>query len=191
MSEYDKQPQERTISIDGMPLDIVRALIRYLEIQEQAVELDNEKKQLRDVIANYMEAERVDYLNTKVEGDSVHIRSSVKPTTVFDELGLQKELGEQYTLILEPDATKVKKCLPELKEALQPYLAVVGSPTDAAVRAAISNGAVKREQVVPYVKMEDKLSFSVSRRRLGTIRESEGEGYDVDAPDAREREWDE
>ena len=150
---------------DSIPPAIEQLLVRYLEIQESQRLLDEEKARLRDQLADYLHDFQAPFWNPVVAGQPLKIRVKRDTDVVYREELLRQRLGERYVLILRPDPSKVRRHLAEITGCLQPVLDLIGSPHRDAVREAITNGTVRKEEFAGAFEKKDKVTLAVTRFR--------------------------
>ncbi|MBM4034031.1 MAG: hypothetical protein FJ291_19945 [Planctomycetes bacterium] len=145
--------------------EIERVLGRYLEIQQEAHRLEEEKDQLRDILAAHLADLRGLFWFPVVAGCPLRVRYSREVRVDYDAALLQKRLGERYVHVLKPDMAKLRKHLAEVEPRLAPVLSLIGSPSADRVRAAISKGLVAKEEFAGAFKKTLKCNIAVMRVR--------------------------
>jgi len=99
----------------------------------------------------------------EVDGIPLKIRARETTEVEYDEILLRARLGDRYHAILTPDIAKIKRELPHLNSALEPFLPSIGSPSPDKVRAAIASGIMKKEEFDGAFTKSTRRVFSVSR----------------------------
>jgi hypothetical protein len=150
---------------DTVPPAVEQLLLRYLEIQENQRQLDEEKARLRDQLAEYLRDWQAPFWHPVVGGQPLKVRVKRDTEVVYQEELLRQRLGERYALILRPDPAKLRKHLTEITGCLQPVLDLVGSPHRDAVRDAIGNGTVRKEEFAGAYEKKEKVTLAVMRFR--------------------------
>ena len=164
---------------DTTPGPEIEALLsRYLSIQQQEQTLKEEKSALQERLARHMERMGSVLWFPEVAGQKLKVRHQKETVVEYDEEALQKRLGERYAALLEPDWRKIRRHLPVLASALAPHLSVIGSPTAAKVREAVTSGVVKAAEFEGAFRKEVRNRIAVSRVR----------GEDPGTPEAGIRE---
>ncbi len=149
------------------------ALKRYLEIQRQSNEIQEEKSKLQDILTAHLSKYDDGFWFPIVEGVPLKIRFARESSIEYDEETLRSRLGEKYRCILKPDIGKIRTHLDELEEILLPVLDKVGSPDRDKVKEAIEDGVASKEAFAGAFK-------KVSKKRLAVMRvrnEEDGRPY--------------
>ena len=143
--------------------DIKTALKRYLEIQRQDHELQEEKALLQKVLTGHLSKCADGFWFPVVDGTELKVRFARDTDIEYDENLLRSRLGEKYKCLLKPDLRKIRQHLSELEEILSPVLDKVGSPDRDKVKTAIANGDVSREAFSGAFKKETKTRLAVMK----------------------------
>ena len=164
MNENNISPKKNFTRIEAtLPTEIKNTLKRYLEIQRQDHELQEEKALLQKVLSEHLSKSPEGFWFPVVDGTELKVRFARDTEIEYDENLLRSRLGEKYKCLLKPDLRKIRQHLPELEEVLSPVLDKVGSPDRDRVRTAIDNGDVKREVFSGAFRKETKTRLAVMK----------------------------
>lgn len=125
--------------------NVERLLVRYLQIQDEMRQLDEEKASLNRQLCEHMAGYRQPCWFPTVAGQTLKIRVRHEVQVLYDEDLLRQRLGERYVQILRADPTKVRRHLAAVEDLLRPALDRVGSPDRDRVRTAVESGIVPRD----------------------------------------------
>lgn len=161
-----KQPQQsktyEKISAEMTP-EVENLLLRYLEIQRTAHELEDEKSALQEKLAGHLSAHHDGFWFPAVREIPLKVRFFRETEVEYDENLLQSRLGEKYRQILKPDIRKIRSRLAEIEEVLAPVIDKIGSPDRGKVREAITSGAIRAEEFAGAFRKRTRTRLSVSR----------------------------
>ena len=145
--------------------DFDDTLRRYVAIQRQAKQLEEEKQALRDRLVLHMSQQRRTWWKTQMDGTDINVKCTPITEVTYNELLLRERLGDRYVEILDVDLKKMKDHLPEAQPLLAPLLNLVGTPSREKVRDAIERGRIEpRLFDGAYTKTETH-RFAVSSSR--------------------------
>ena len=153
------------MSIPDLTPETAAVLKRYLEIQAEMQRLQEEKAALQETLADVLARHGAAQWSPEVDGQKLKIRCTETPVVEYDERVLRQRLGERFSAILAPDIRKIRRCLGDLEPALAPYLARVGAPSPAKVRAALEGGLVTRDEFAGAFTKTVRRQVAVSRWR--------------------------
>jgi hypothetical protein len=164
MNENSIPPKKNFTRIEAtLTPDIKATLKRYLEIQREDHELQEEKAQLQKLITEYLSKSPEGFWFPVVDGTELKVRYARDTEIEYDENLLRSRLGEKYKCLLKPDLRKIRQHLPELEEILSPVLDMVGTPDRDKVKAAIDSGDVSRETFSGAFRKETKTRLAVMK----------------------------
>jgi len=150
-----------------LPVEIEKALRRYLEIQAEEQRLKEEKNNLREKIGEHMADLEMKYWYPKVDGRPLKVRYRETTAIEYNESLLHDRLGDRYLAILAPDLRKIRLHLDKLESTFNPVLSLIGSPSPEKVRIAIENGVVNKESFAGAFKKTVKRFVAVGRTSPG------------------------
>ena len=150
-----------------LPVEIEKALRRYLEIQAEEQRLKEEKNNLREKIGEHMADLEMKYWYPKVDGQPLKVRYRETTAIEYNESLLHDRLGDRYLAILAPDLRKIRVHLDKLESTFNPVLSLIGSPSPEKVRIAIENGVVNKESFAGAFKKTVKRFVAVGRTSPG------------------------
>ena len=162
--EGDCFVQEASVAYDVSP-QVEATLRRYLEIQKQLKQLEDERQVLRDILVRHMQARRSTYWRTNVDGASVDIRSIPQTVVTYNESLLRERLGNRYNEILELDLKKLKDHLPEAQPLLASLLPIVGTPSREKIRDACEQGRMTPDEFKGAFTKTETQRFAVAPTR--------------------------
>jgi len=154
-----------------LPVEIEKALRRYLEIQAEEQKLKQEKNDLREKIGEHVADLRMKYWYPKIDGQTLKVRYNETTTIEYNETLLHDRLGDRYLSILAPDLRKIRANLDKLESLFTPVLSLVGSPSPDKVRVAIENGIVNKESFTGAFKKTVKRFVAVSKTQARDTRD--------------------
>lgn len=147
--------------------EIEKLLERYLQIQDETRQLDEEKAQLKERLAAHLASFTEPFWFPRVAGQPLKIRVLHTTDVTYNEELLRQRLGERYTQILRPDPAKIRRHLAEVEGLLRPALDLVGSPQRDQVRLAVERGAVPKDAFVGAFEKVSRTTIAVMRHREG------------------------
>jgi hypothetical protein len=150
-----------------LPVEIEKALRRYLEIQAEEQRLKEEKDNLREKICEHMADLEMKYWYPKVDGQPLKVRYRETTAIEYNESLLHTRLGDRYPAILAPDLRKIRLHLDKLESLFTPILTLIGSPSPEKVRSAIENGIVNKESFTGAFKKTVKRFVAVGKAWAG------------------------
>jgi hypothetical protein len=150
-----------------LPVEIEKALRRYLEIQAEEQQLKQEKHDLREKIGEHMADLQMKYWYPKIDGQALKVRYNETTAIEYNETLLHDRLGDRYLSILAPDQRKIRANLDKLESLFTPVLSLVGSPSPEKVRLAIEKGIVNKESFTGAFKKTVKRFVAVGKTRAG------------------------
>jgi hypothetical protein len=150
-----------------LPVEIEKALRRYLEIQAEEQKLKEEKSDLRERISEHMAVLQMKYWYPKIDGQALKVRYHTTTAIEYNETLLHDRLGDRYLAILAPDLRKIRLHLDKLESLFTPVLSLIGSPSPEKVRVAIENGIVNKEFFTGAFKKTVKRFVAVSKTWAG------------------------
>jgi hypothetical protein len=150
-----------------LPVEIEKALRRYLEIQAEEQKLKEEKNDLREKIGQHMAALQMKYWYPKIDDQPLKVRYHETTAIEYNESLLHNRLGDRYLSILAPDLKKIRANLDKLESVFTPVLSLVGSPSPDKVRVAIENGIVNKESFSGAFKKTVKRFVAVGKSWAG------------------------
>jgi len=150
-----------------LPVEIEKALRRYLEIQAEEQRLKEEKNNLREKIGEHMADLEMKYWYPKVDGQPLKVRYRETTAIEYNESLLHDRLGDRYLAILAPDLRKIRLHLDKLESTFNPVLSLIGSPSPEKVRIAIENGVANKESFAGAFKKTVKRFVAVGRTSPG------------------------
>jgi hypothetical protein len=150
-----------------LPVEIEKALRRYLEIQAEEQKLKDEKSNLRERIGEHMADLQMKYWYPKIDGQALKVRYHESTAIEYNESLLHDRLGDRYLAILAPDLRKIKHNLEKLESLFTPVLSLIGSPSPDKVRVAIENGIVSKESFAGAFKKTVKRFVAVGKAWAG------------------------
>jgi hypothetical protein len=165
-----------------LPVEIEKALRRYLEIQAEEQRLKEEKNDLRERIGEHMAGLEMKYWYPKIDGQALKVRYRETTAIEYNESLLHDRLGDRYATILAPDLRKIRLHLDELESLFTPVLSLIGSPSPEKVRVAIENGIVNKESFAGAFKKTVKRFVAVGRTSAG---DTDGIPDDNDGPQTK------
>ena len=150
-----------------LPVEIEKALRRYLEIQAEEQRLKEEKNDLRERIGAHMAGLEMKYWYPKIDGQALKVRYRETTAIEYNESLLHDRLGDRYPAILAPDLRKIRLHLDKLESLFTPILGLIGSPVPEKVRVAIENGTVNKESFAGAFKKTVKRFVAVAKTWAG------------------------
>lgn len=150
-----------------LPVEIEKALRRYLEIQAEEQRLKEEKNDLRERIGEHMAGLEMKYWYPKIDGQALKVRYRETTAIEYNESLLHDRLGDRYPAILAPDLRKIRLHLEKLESLFTPVLSLIGSPSPEKVRVAIENGTVNKESFAGAFKKTVKRFVAVGKALTG------------------------
>ncbi len=143
--------------------EALQALLReYRQVEREIEAMEEDRRTLRDRIRKLMEAAGKDHVSLTAGDEPLFLVLEKRVKIVYDEELLRKRLGNKYIDILDPDPRKLRRYPPEMREALQPFLEAIGSPSRQRIRSAIASGDIpqkvfegafeKKRETILYVK---------------------------------------
>jgi hypothetical protein len=150
-----------------LPVEIERALRRYLEIQAEEQRLKEEKTELRERIGDHMAGLEMKYWYPKIDGQALKVRYRETTAVEYNESLLHDRLGDRYLAILSPDLRKIRANLDKLESLFTSVLSLIGSPSPEKVRVAIENGIVNKESFTGAFKKTVKRFVAVGKAWAG------------------------
>jgi len=150
-----------------LPVEIEKALRRYLEIQAEEQKLKEEKIVLRERIGEHMVDLQMKHWYPKIDGQALKVRYRETTAIEYDESLLHDRLGDRYIAILAPDLRKIRFHLDNLESTFSPVLSLIGSPSPEKVRLAIENGIVNKESFTGAFKKTVKRFVAVGKSWAG------------------------
>lgn len=157
------------------PVEIEKALRRYLEIQAEEQKLKEEKTDLRERISEHLAHLQMKYWYPKIDGQAVKVRYHESTAIEYNESLLRDRLGDRYLAILTPDLRKIRANLDKLESLFTPVLSLIGSPSPDKVRAAIENGIVNKESFTGAFKKTVKHFVAVGKAWAGHTGDRTGD----------------
>ena len=123
---------------------LTQLLQQYRELAAQLAQLETHKRQLRDTIQTLIQQEGKPV--SVILGD-VRIRARVKTSVkvTYDEEGLRRRLGDRCRMVLEPDVTKMRDHMKDIRPLLDPVIDKIGSVSRELVQHAIESGTLRSE----------------------------------------------
>jgi len=150
-----------------LPVEIEKALRRYLEIQAEEQRLKEEKTGLRDMIGEHMVGLEIKSWYPKIDGQALKVRYRETTAIEYNESLLHDRLGDRYLTLLAPDLRKIRLNLEKLESLFSPVLSLIGSPSPEKVRVAIENGIVNKESFAGAFKKTVKRFVAVGKAWAG------------------------
>jgi hypothetical protein len=150
-----------------LPVEIEKALRRYLEIQAEEQKLKQEKNDLREKISKHMADLQMKYWYPMIEGQPLKVRYNETTAIEYNETLLHDRLGDRYLTILAPDLRKIRANLDKLESLFTPVLSLIGSPSPVKVRVAVENGIVSKESFAGAFKKTVKRFVAVGKAWAG------------------------
>ena len=150
-----------------LPVEIEKALRRYMEIQAEEQRLKEERTELRDRIGEHMVGLEMKYWYPKIDGQVLKVRCRETTAIEYNETLLHDRLGDRYLAILAPDLRKIRLHLDKLESLFTPVLSLIGSPSPEKVRVSIENGIVNKEFFTGAFKKTVKRFVAVSKTWAG------------------------
>jgi hypothetical protein len=150
-----------------LPVEIEKALRRYLEIQAEEQQLKQEKNDLREKISEHMADLQMKYWYPKIDGQALKVRYNETTAIEYNETLLHDRLGDRYLTLLAPDLRKIRLNLEKLESLFSPVLSLIGSPSPDKVRLAIENGIVNKESFAGAFKKTVKRFVAVGKAWTG------------------------
>jgi hypothetical protein len=144
---------------------IAQELIRYLEIQEQVRQLEEEKAAIKLRLEKSLESYAEPFWYPTVNNQPLKIRVKHDTEITYNEEMLRQRLGPQYPLILKVDPVKIRRQLAVIEPFLAPVLDQVGSPNREQIRAAIENGSIAKETFAGAFEKTSRTTIAVMRLR--------------------------
>ena len=146
MQNQDSDGQRETVPDTAMPEKTAQAIRRYMEIQREMARLEQEKEELRNLIAKELDGQVPASWRPTLDARPLIVMHGYRTTVKYDEDLLKERLGRRYYEILELDGTKIRKN----RELVRPYLEAVmdqiGTPQATRVESAIRAGIVTAEE---------------------------------------------
>ncbi len=141
----------------------LQALLReYRQVEAEIDAMEADRQSLRLRIQEVMTAAGHDTESVTVDDETLFLVLEHRSEISYQEDTLRERLGEKYIGILDPDPRKLRRCPPEVRVALEPYLDRIGSPSRQRIRQAIETGALqaslfegayeKKRKTILYVK---------------------------------------
>jgi hypothetical protein len=154
------------------PVEIEKALRRYLEIQAEEQRLKEEKTGLRERIGEHMAGLEMKHWYPKIDGQALKVRYRETTAIEYNESLLHNRLGDRYPAILAPDLRKIRLHLDKLESTYSPVLSLIGSPSPEKVRLAIENGIVNKDAFAGAFKKTVKRFVAVGKASAGGASDS-------------------
>ena len=146
---------------DFVHIDGVQAIRRYMQIQREIAQLENEKEQLRNMLAKELEGKVPTRWHSTIDGKPILVVHELKTDVRYDEKLLRERLGAKYTEILEIDGAKIRKNRELVRPLLASVLDTIGTPAPSRVKAAVRSGLLAvedfkgafKKSVTPYISI--------------------------------------
>ena len=110
----------------AMPAETANAIRRYMEIQREMSRLEQEKEELRNLIAKELEGRVPASWRPTLDAKPLVVMHGFRTTVKYDEDILRERLGDRYREILEIDGTKIRKNRELVRPLLESVLDQVG-----------------------------------------------------------------
>ena len=161
MQNQDTDGQGPVGQDTAMPAETAQAIRRYMEIQREMARLEQEKEELRNLIAKELDGQVPASWRPTLDAKPLVVMHGYRTTVKYEEDILRERLGDRYHEILEIDGTKIRKNRELVRPYLEAVLDQVGTPQAARVEAAIRSGTVTpdefrgafRKTVTPFVSI--------------------------------------
>jgi hypothetical protein len=147
-------------------LALRESIKEYEALENQLAELTGRKKQLRERIKSELETLGTTAWSTTVGAHHYSIRVSGSKKVSYDERRLQEILGARYRDVLKPDATRINRNLDQLRGVLEPFLEIVGKPSDQLIARAVNAGVLTSENLESAVRAVKPPTLFVTRKKL-------------------------
>ena len=138
--------QRETVPDTAMPEKTAQAIRRYMEIQREMARLEQEKEELRNLIAKELDGQVPASWRPTLDAKPLVVMHGYRTTVKYEEDILRERLGDRYREILEIDSTKIRKNRELVRPYLEAVLDQVGTPQAARVEAAIRSGTVTPDE---------------------------------------------
>ena len=146
MQSKNSDGQELAQPDTTMPAETAKAIRRYMEIQREMARLEQEKEDLRDLIAKELDGQVPGSWRPTLDAKPLIVMHGYRTTVKYDEDILRERLGDRYHAILELDGTKIRKNRELVRPLLESVLDQIGTPQAARVESAIRAGIVTAEE---------------------------------------------
>ena len=146
MQSQNPDGQRETVPDTAMPAETAAAIRRYIEIQREMARLEQEKEDLRNLIAKELDGQVPASWRSTLDAKPLVIMHGFRTTVKYDEDILRERLGDRYREILEIDGTKIRKNRELVRPLLESILDQVGTPQAARVESAIRSGSVTADE---------------------------------------------
>ena len=146
MQSQNPDGQRETVPDTTMPEKTAQAIRRYMEIQREMARLEQEKEDLRNLIAKELDGQVPASWRPTLDAKPLVIMHGFRTTVKYDEDILRERLGDRYREILEIDGTKIRKNRELVRPLLKSILDHVGTPQASRVESAIRSGAVTADE---------------------------------------------
>lgn len=151
--------------------EALKALLsEYRQVEREIEAMEEDRQGLRTKIMDLMKAAGKDHISVEVDEEPLFLVLEQRTEVVYNESLLRERLGDKYAVILDLDPRKLRRYPPEMREAVQPFLSEVGSPSRQRIRAAIENKEIpqsafegafeKNHKTILYVKKRPPQSLS-------------------------------
>lgn len=154
---------------------IATTIREYLELLKRERKIKGQKRQLSQKLAEHLEGHG-SYVtwHTTVDDQDVVVKMMQREKGVWDEELLKQRLGERYKAVLMPDPAKIRLHAEVVRTLLDSIIEDVGSPNKQAVREALKEGSVSRDEIEGTLQSDVRTSAWVMRDRTAW------EGKDVE-----------
>ena len=147
-------------------------------LEEQLEQLGERKAELRTAIADTMAASGLDNYQTAIGDRPIRVRITRQTKVDYDEDLLRERLGDRYTLLLEPDPTRIRKNMDVVEPLRDPVLDVVGAPSRERVEQLVRDGTIQAGEFSGAFSKEVRTTLYVRRKKVRPA----GSRVDEDAP---------
>lgn len=145
---------------------VATTIREYLALQKRERKLKWEKKRLQQQLAAHLDGHGsfVSW-HTAVDDEDVVVRMEHRERGAWNEQLLKERLGNRYKAVLMPDTRKLRTHAEVVRTMLEPIIEDVGSPNRQAVRQAVQQGLVSRDEIEGTLESKIQVVTWVARDR--------------------------
>ena len=145
------------------PTDLTALVLQLDELEGQLKQLNERKKELREQLKGALQRAGLREHATPMGDHTIRLKLRQTVKVRYDEEVLKQRLGERYSLLLEPDARRMRKHMDVVAPLLDPVLDLVGTPSRDLVAQLVKEGTFSVEDFAGAFEKEKKATLYVQR----------------------------
>ena len=145
------------------PVDISGLVQQLDEVEGHLKQLNEHKKELREQLTDALKQAGLKEHATPMGDHTIRLKLRQSVKVCYDEELLKERLGERYSLLLEPDARRMRKHMDVIAPLLDPVLDLVGTPSRDLVAAHVKEGTFSIDDFAGAFDKEKKATLYVQR----------------------------